>query len=275
MSFNKRKHLGNDSGINSGRVGATQAPVGGLFDPLTLSPYLWNRAEDVTLSGSDIVQFTDLAGNGNYLKQDLPVGARPQQVDNVPGAPMTAKAAKFDGVNNRVYSHLDLGLELVDYWELYVVSRYNTAEANEFSIGTAGGNNGGRWYKQSNKLKVRNRDGGGNYENFVLDSINSPLYALHRTTKIDANNDPIPIAFTGFEHRLNIGATRTVEIPFNAGFWNDFQGNMIYGGSGGTPVVAQDFDGWLFDIMLFKRRLTPQEENNLICNYFNKKYAIF
>ena len=259
----KKPRIGIGLGL-AGRTGFVNPP---MFDPLTLNPYLWCRAEDATVDGSGFISaFDDLAGNGNYLQQATP-GLQPQQVSGIPGVAPGVIGAKFDGAGDVVTSFAALGLEAQDFWEIYVVSKYNTAEANEFSIG---GNNGGRWYKQSNRAKVRTRDGLGDYEINVLDPVNSPTYALHRTTKVDLTNEPIPIDLRGYEHRTNYGAVNSVEVM--EGFFNDFQGSLEYGQHN---VVASQFDGWLMDIMLFKRRLTPTEENNLISCYFNRKYNIW
>lgn len=262
MSYNKRKHIGKDAGINSGKVGAVNAPIQPLFDPSTLNPYLWNRAEDVTKDGSGFVSaFDDLAGNGNYLQQPT-ASLQPQQVTGIPGLPPSLEGVKFDGVDDFVVSLAALGLNAENLWDLYIVAKFNTAEAQLFNIGAT---NGGRWYKQSNRNKTRLKLGDSSFVTYVIDAQNAPKYQLTRNRVThDGVTDSI-------NHRVNTRPDKITNIPL--GFFNNFAGTIEFGCA--SPTVSQQFDGWFFEMMLFKKHLTTFEENDLICNYFNRKYHIF
>jgi len=241
-----------------GRSGFTNPD---MFDPLTLSPYLWNNAANVTKDGSDFISsFNDLAGNGNYLTQATP-SLQPQQVTNIPGIASNIIGAKFDGTDDQVTSALSLGLNAEDEWSIYTLSMFDSPEAGEFSIG---GTNGGRWYRQGDKDKVRTRVGTGAFVNYTSDELPRPLYGSVRTNVIHNGVD------NQYKHRHSHEPEETVNVP--DGFFTNFAGLITYGAYTNTPV-SQSFDGWLIEIMIFKRLLTNIEEDNLYFNYFQRMYG--
>jgi hypothetical protein len=248
-------------GLGLGLAGRTGFTNPQMFDPATLSPYLWNNAENVTKDGSGFISaFDDLAGNGNYLQQPT-ASLQPQQVSSIAGLDPSIIGAKFDGIDDLVESLSALGLNAENEWDLYTLAKFNTAEAQLFNIG---GSSGGRWYKQSDRNKSRIQQGDSSFATYVLDFENSPKYQL---TRDRITHDGVT---NQMNHRVNMKIELTTDIPL--GFFNNFTGKMEFGCA--SPTVPQQFDGWFFEMLIFKRHLTTVEENNLYCNYFQRKYGV-
>ncbi len=250
----RRPKIGLGLGI-SGRTEIAPLPV---FDPLTLSPYMWNRADSVTKDASDYISaFDDLAGNGNFLRQTV-ANEQPQQQISVPGFPADIPGAKFDGIDDDVFS-TNVLLSAQTKWEIYTVWRTDLDTTDLWRINAS---NQWRAYRQANQQKARIRNGVGSFANYVLSNAVTPGNLVLRDA---ITNDGIT---DGVSHRDNLDTEKFVPV---AGFFSNFGGNMDIGNTG---AVGTRFDGWFMEMLLFHRHLTPDERNNLN-SYFSSRYATF
>lgn len=226
-------------------------------NPLVLEPYMWHRADSVTKDVNDFVEsFTDLAGSGNYLRQTSPTN-QPQYIQSL-SVLNNQPAIKFDGINDSMTTISNLNMQTLDRFSFYIVISRVTATVDGFNLGGTG--NGQRFFWTSGALRFRVRRGDNTLMTY------SPAGTTGRIIRIQYtgfNND-------GVNDIIGVRTNNSNEVlttVTNGGLFT-YSGTFSFGAA---DVQSVWYDGYLSELLVFKRHLSYNEDV-LLMEYLNDRY---
>lgn len=229
-----------------------------VLDPIALKPYLWNRADAVSVDGSNRVSaFDDLAGNGNYLNQGTAdnQAVLTNSFNNLNNRP----TVKFDGVTNNYTSVSDCLLNSEPEWEIYIIHDFVTPTVD---FGDIGSTTGVRFFFTNKQARFRIKESSGTFRT------TNPSAGVGNITQFRFKNVPT-IENSSMRTRVDLGTE--VNSSIQAGGIDNANGTLRFGHS---SVQSVPYDGYLAEIILFKRWLSPRESKH-IYHYFGQRYKKF